>query len=228
MSKALWFRVAVALAILAGIVAVWRWSPLAEIARPEVLADWGLRLRGQWWGYAAAIGIFLAAGFVVFPASVLIAASALIFGPVAGIAVSFAGAMVSAIGGYLFGELLGRRGLQVFLSGGRLQAISEAMAKRGILSVALIRQVPLAPYSVVNFVAGMSHIRFVDFVAGTAIGIAPGVIAITLLTGQFLRVLQTPSAANIALLAGVVVVVLGFSAWAVHYATRRLGGGRAR
>ncbi|MDA0654365.1 MAG: VTT domain-containing protein, partial [Proteobacteria bacterium] len=220
MSKALWFRIAVAFAILAGIVAVWRWSPLAEIARPEVLADWGLRLRGQWWGYAAAIGIFLAAGFVVFPASVLIAAAALVFGPMTGIAVSYAGSLVSAIGGYLVGELLGRRGLQVFLSGGRLQAVSEALAKRGILSVALIRQVPLAPFSVVNFVAGMSHIRFVDYVVGTAIGIVPGVVAITLMTGQLLRVVQAPNFANAAVFVVVVVIVLGFSALAVRFATR--------
>jgi len=206
----IWVRVILVLAVLFGVVAVWRWSPLAAFVRPEVLADWGSALRGQWWGYALAIGAFLFGGLIVVPLSALITAAMLVFGPAAGFAVSFLGALVSAVACYLIGDFLGRWRPGLFLPGGRVGALSEALAKRGILSMALIRQMP-APYSLVSFAAGVSHIRLFDYVAGTAIGLLPWLVAFTLLTDQFLRMLQNPSLKNAAVLVVIVIVAAGFS-----------------
>ena len=35
---------------------------------------------------------------------------------------------------------------------------------------------PIAPFSIVNVVAGASHIRWSDFLLGTVIGLLPGII----------------------------------------------------
>lgn len=222
MRNPVWVRLILVLAVLFGVIAVWRWSPLAAFVRPEVLADWGSALRGQWWGYAAAIGAFLSGGLIVFPLSVLITAAILVFGPAAGFAVSFLGALVSAVANYLIGEFLGRWRPELFSPGGRVGALSKALAKRGILSMALIRQMPV-PYSLVSYAAGVSHIRLLDYVAGTAIGLLPWLVAFTLLTDRFLRMLQNPSLGNAAVLVVIVIVVVGFSYTAMRVSRWWLG-----
>jgi uncharacterized membrane protein YdjX (TVP38/TMEM64 family) len=37
--------------------------------------------------------------------------------------------------------------------------------------------VPVLPFTAINYVAGMSSVRFRDFVIGTAVGIVPGALA---------------------------------------------------
>lgn len=225
MRKRVWLRFVIIFGLLFGIIFVWRWSPLAEYVRPEVLAEWGQSLRSVWWGYPAWIGVFLASGLIVFPVTVLITASALIFGGVPGFAVAYTGSLVSAAAGYLVGDLLGRQRMGLLVRGGRLEIASQALARRGILSVAAIRQLPVAPYSVVNFAAGVSHIRFWDYLIGTAIGILPWVLALTLLTDQFVRMVRSPSSVNAAILAAVLVIAVSILFVAVRIAPRLLRGG---
>jgi phospholipase D1/2 len=48
----------------------------------------------------------------------------------------------------------------------------------------MIRMVPVAPFSVVNVLAGASRLRLTDFLIGTALGMAPGIIAMAALGAQ--------------------------------------------
>jgi uncharacterized membrane protein YdjX (TVP38/TMEM64 family) len=61
--------------------------------------------------------------------------------------------------------------------------------------------VPLAPFTLVNVVAGASQIRLTDYLAGTALGMAPGLIALSALGHQILHVLSNPTLGQLALLA---------------------------
>ena len=104
-------------------------------------------------------------------------ASALLLGPWLGFASAMAGALVSAALGFLLGLLMGG-GLLERYSETRVHDLSKRMSRRGILAVAVLRMVPVAPYSVVNIVAGASHLTLHRFLIGTAIGMAPGVAAL--------------------------------------------------
>ena len=44
--------------------------------------------------------------------------------------------------------------------------------------MAVVRNLPVAPFTIVNMVAGASHIKLGDFLLGTALGMAPGIVAI--------------------------------------------------
>lgn len=57
----------------------------------------------------------------------------------------------------------------------------------------LFRVVPVAPFTLLNLVAGASHLRLWDFVLGTALGMAPGVIVICVFTDRVAAVLNDPS-----------------------------------
>jgi uncharacterized membrane protein YdjX (TVP38/TMEM64 family) len=60
---------------------------------------------------------------------------------------------------------------------------------------------------VVNLVAGASHIRLRDFFLGTLLGMAPGVLAITLFEKSLERVVEEPHGGNFLLLAGALAAV---------------------
>jgi uncharacterized membrane protein YdjX (TVP38/TMEM64 family) len=62
--------------------------------------------------------------------------------------------------------------------------------------------VPVAPFSVVNLVAGVSEISLRDFLAGSAIGLLPGLAMASLLGDRLGHWLRRPDVAGLAVLLG--------------------------
>jgi uncharacterized membrane protein YdjX (TVP38/TMEM64 family) len=154
------------------------------------------------------IAIFLVGGVVAFPVTVLILATAAIFGPWFGMLYAMLGVLASALVMYGIGAWLGRDILQRFF-GARMQRFKQEMASRGVLAVAAIRMVPVAPFTLINLMAGALSIALMDYVVGTLIGILPGLIASAVLGPQFTTVLSTFSAQNVALLVLLLAVWIG-------------------
>lgn len=205
-------RLAGLFATLMGLALLWRWGPIAQFVDVSSLAAWAEAHGSGWPVVAAVIGGYVVGGLLMFPVMVLIAATGLLYGPVAGLLVAGTGSILSAAIGYGVGLLLGRKGLRR-LSGGRLDRISRQLARRGLLSMTIIRLLPLAPFTLINFAAGASHISFRDFLIGTALGMAPGISAMTVFSGQLGEVLVEPSALNFAILIGLLVVIGSAVTW---------------
>ena len=79
----------------------------------------------------------------------------------------------------------------------------------------------MAPFTVVNLVAGASHIRFSEFTAGTVIGMLPGIIAVTVLADRLLALLRDPSPMALAILALVIAILIAASVALHHWLKRR-------
>lgn len=164
------------------------------------------------------IGAFMVAGLAAVPLTALVVATAAVFGPWQGLALSWVGGMLSAMLVFVVGRLFGRTAFRRLL-GERGRRLSERVADRGVVAVAVMRNVPVAPYSVVNLAAGASPIRPLDFALGTAIGLAPGLLLLTVAGDRLAGALRSPSLANLGLLAAVLLVFAGFGV----VAARRLG-----
>ncbi|WP_051340972.1 VTT domain-containing protein [Azospirillum halopraeferens] len=218
-----WAVLLVALLALGGLAALWRWSDLSAWASLDTVLDTLQALGESALAPLLLVGVYVAAGFVLFPLTVLVAATAIALGPLTGFLTAMAGALASAAAAFWVGRRLGRRPLER-LGGRRLMRASRSLADSGILAVATIRVVPVAPYTVINLAAGASRVRFPDFVIGTAIGLAPGTLAFSLLGEQLRRTLYDPTAADVALLAGAGVLAVA-AGW---LAGRVLSGIRAR
>ena len=80
-----------------------------------------------------------------------------------------------------------------------------------LLALVLVRIVPVAPYSIVNIVAGASHIGLRDFLLGTAIGLTPGVLGIVVFVDRIIASVRHPGFVSFALLA-IIAGLLGGSA----------------
>jgi uncharacterized membrane protein YdjX (TVP38/TMEM64 family) len=143
----------------------------------------------RWMGAASgplalpvAVGAFAALAFVGVPQFMLIAAAVVAFGGTAGFAYSWIGTMVSALIGFFIGRAGGARTLQRF-SGAGVRRFMQHIGENGFLASLVVRLVPSAPFIVVNMAAGVTPMRLMDFVLGTAIGIVPK-IALTAFAGR--------------------------------------------
>src|SRR6185295_1830277 len=141
-------------------------------------SGWLSSLNGTW-AAVAVILLFVLAGLVMFPVMVLIAATAAVFGAWPGVLYAGAGALASAMVTYAIGRWFGPRGLRQFF-GPRLNLITRSFEHKGIPTVTLVRLVPVAPFSIVNLAAGTIAIPALDYLLGTALGLAPGLAIMSL------------------------------------------------
>ncbi len=74
-----------------------------------------------------------------------------------------------------------------------------------------MRLVPVAPFTFVNLVAGASQIRLHEYIIGTMLGMAPGLIVMSALGHQVFEILAHPTARNVALLGACVVFWVALS-----------------
>lgn len=212
-------KLALVVLVLAVLTLVWQLTPLAEFANVQEVRETIASYSRSWFGGPLVIGLFVLAGLVSFPVTILIAATAAAFGPWPGIAYAGAGALASAIVTFAIGALLGREMLRGLL-GPRLERAHQRIARSGVLAVAAIRMLPIAPFTVVNLAAGASGIRALDYVIGTILGLAPGLIVLSILGGQVIEMLTNPTPTRLALLSLAVAAWIGLAAGA-QYALRR-------
>jgi phospholipase D1/2 len=217
--------VALVALLLAGLGALWRFTDLSELATVDGILDWAQSLADMPLGPLIGIAVYVVGGFVMFPVMVLIAATAIVLGPVLGFATALTGCLASAAALFWVGRLAGRRWVRRF--GGRfVNKISRRLADQGILAVAVIRVIPVAPFSVVNVVAGASHLRFTDYLIGTVLGMAPGTLAFSLLGGQLERTLREPTPTSIGVAVGIAAAAASLGWVANKLLGRKAGGTR--
>ena len=205
--------VALALLLLA---LVWSLTPIARLANPEAVAAAMAAISTSPWRLAIVLGCFLGAGLVVFPMLLLIIACAAVFGPGLGFVYSSVGLLASAALNYAIGTCLGRE-LLLNTLGRRFDSTRSALMRRGLVTTAVVRAIPMSPFALVSVVAGAIDIRFLDYLIGTSIGIMVPVILLTVATEQTTRLLTEPSATQLALLVGVIAlwISVAFGAQAV-------------
>lgn len=133
-----------------------------------------------------AIGYVALASVLAVPLGVIIVLASVTFGPWGGAVYTLAGATLGATVSYAIGRYLGYEGMRHFASE-RINRISLRLAERGVLAVVVIRMLPIAPFAIVNMVAGTSHFRMRDFILGTILGMLPGTVLIAFSVGQVQR-----------------------------------------
>jgi uncharacterized membrane protein YdjX (TVP38/TMEM64 family) len=214
------FRGVILLLALFGLAAAWRWTSLQQWVNVQTIASWEASLQDSGAAPLFVIGVYLIGGLAVFPVTLLIAATAFAFGPWRALVYSLLGCVTSAILLYGIGYLLGRETV-ARLTGPRLTRLNRLIARHGILAVVAIRMLPVAPYSIVNLAAGATRVPFRDFVFGSAIGMSPGVMGITLFEGQLEQMIRSPSLLTLVALA----VILSLMLLAVTWLRRWFGAG---
>ena len=99
----------------------------------------------------------------------------------------------------------------VRLTGPRVNRLSQRIARRGVIAVTLVRLLPLAPFGVINLIAGISHLRLRDYVVGTVLGLSPGILLTTLFAHHLVMAVRRPSAQTMGVLLIVILLLAGFA-----------------
>lgn len=203
---------------LFGLAMAWSYTSLDDFANAGRISTVLSAYSQSIWGPAFAIAAFVIGGLVVFPVLVLIAATAAALGPWLGFVTALVGVLLSAFVLFVIGRAVGRERLQRLL-GRRAARIQERVVGKGILAVVVIRMIPIAPFSVVNVVAGASTLPLRDFLVGTLLGMTPGILAMAVLGAQIADLARNASWSNILLLTLAFLGWLGICAAAQFVAT---------
>lgn len=171
----------------------------------------------------AMFAAFVLGGLLLVPVTLLIGVAVLVFGPIEGALYAIVGALASAASTYALGRVLGRDVVRR-LAGRGLNALSRRLAKTGLLAMTLVRLLPLAPFSIVNAVAGASHIGWRDFLLGTLLGMVPGIVVIATFIDRTVAVVNDPGPDTIAVL----VAVAGLACVAIWSLQKRVARSPAR
>ncbi|HEY7494021.1 MAG TPA: VTT domain-containing protein, partial [Candidatus Tectomicrobia bacterium] len=220
-------RLAVVLGLFVLLGSLWHWTPLQEWISPTRLAMWTQAVAA--WPLAPLVvgaGIVLGS-LLMIPINLLVLQAAFLFGPVTGFLTTFAGSLVSAVVAFLIGRAIGGDGLQR-LSTPRLERLCRRLARRGVLAVAAIRLLPVAPFTMVNLILGAARIKLWHFVIGTAVGLAPGLLALSIFGDRLGQALRQPDAPNFLILCLVAVAVILGGTWLVQRVQRGVSRGVGR
>jgi len=191
---------------VAALAAAWRWGPLQQWLSIDTMAAAVSAVQGEPSAPLWVLGVYVLASLAAMPITVLIVVTALVFGPAAGFAYALTGSLLASGVTFALGRTLGRDTVRR-LAGARLNELSRRLGNGGVLAVLVLRLVPVAPFTLVNLVAGATHLRARDFLLGTALGMIPGILAVTVFSDRLAVALWHPSALTLGLLAGAVVLI---------------------
>jgi phospholipase D1/2 len=161
---------------------------------------------GQPWAPLFILAAYTPACFILFPRPLITLTAVIAFGPGSGFFYAMSGILLAALVTYVAGRQLSRDVVRR-LAGERLNAVTQALRRRGLLAVTALRLVPLAPFAVEGLVAGAIHIKLWEFMLGTFIGMLPGTLAATLFGEQIEAALHDPGRINYGLLATIVIAL---------------------
>jgi uncharacterized membrane protein YdjX (TVP38/TMEM64 family) len=162
-----WLRPLILLAVvLAGVVLALTVGipPIDELRSGVAAAGWAAPVL-----YAA---IFAGLTLTPAPASVASIAAGVLFGFATGLIIVMAGALASAVVAFGLARMLGRAAVER-VNSRRLRQVDALLRSRGLLAVIGVRLVPFVPFSTLNYLCGLSAVRFRSYLLGTPVGILP-------------------------------------------------------
>lgn len=188
-----WAQRAVIAGIWVSAIVAWQLSRSATgLSTTEAAQQFIDTVSGSWWGIVAFVLVYLARPIVLFPASILTIVGGVLFGPVVGVLVVVVAANGSAMIAYGVGRLLGRppTGSTSEVDAERVSLArrwSQRMRSHSFETVLIMRLLFL-PYDLVNYLSGVLRLRWLPFLAATALGSLPGTVSFVLLGASLERV----------------------------------------
>lgn len=160
------------LAIFAAVaIAVALLLPLPGVDEVRATAAEG----GIWAAAVFAVGYALAS-LTPVPKNVVSVAAGVVWGLPIGFALVFAGAALGATLAFAISRVLGRDVIER-MTGARVAKVDAMLSERGLAAVLGARLIPLVPFTVLNYTAGLTSVRTRDYALGTMVGMIPGTLA---------------------------------------------------
>ena len=126
------------------------------------------------WAIVAFIVAYILDAIVLGPAWLFALAAGLAFGLVRGGLIVWFSATIAAGAAFLIARYLARHRVeQLAKKNEKFEAVDRAIAKSGWKVALMLRISPLFPYTIANYLYGLTAIRFWPYMFATAVGIVP-------------------------------------------------------
>ncbi|MEM8777696.1 MAG: TVP38/TMEM64 family protein [Cyanobacteria bacterium P01_G01_bin.49] len=149
---------------------------------PENLQVW-LAEMGIWAPILYII-LYTIATLFILPSTPLNLTGGVLFGIWWGTLWTTIAALLAAMIAFGFTRTIGRDYMSRKLAG-KWEAIEGEMYHGGLFYIFAIRLMPIIPYGIVNFAAGLTSIRFRDYFLGTTAGTLPGILPFVMMGAGF-------------------------------------------
>lgn len=219
--RRIWIGVLILLFLFAA-AAAWKWTPLADLITIERMAAWAASLRQSPARHFYIIGAYIIGSVLLVPITLLILVTAIVFGPVAGSLYSLLGCLAGALVTYAIGYFLGKDFVRK-IAGAKWKRIEHNISRTGIIAVATLRLLPVAPFTVVNIVSGAFKVPWRDYILGSLLGLAPGILITNLFAHQFASAIRNPGIGTFLLLS----ILIGISVVGTIWLKRRFESANA-
>jgi uncharacterized membrane protein YdjX (TVP38/TMEM64 family) len=189
------------------LAAIWHYLPFPEGSEVK---DLFLKFENQRIQPLWILSIYGIAGLMFIPVNILILATASIYGGLQAFIYATLGSIFNAALSYWVGYFLGKRTIQKIFSE-QVRGLAHKMEEKGILPIIIIRLLPIAPYTMVNFIAGAFKISFKNYLLGTFLGMIPGTLFLIVFQRSFIDMIVAPTYGNVfffALISLLVVLAL--------------------
>jgi uncharacterized membrane protein YdjX (TVP38/TMEM64 family) len=164
------------------------------------------------WAPIIYIGLYIVATVLVLPSTALNLTGGAIFGPWLGTVWTSLAAIIAAIVSFAFTRTVGREAVAKRLAG-RWQAMDAEVRRGAVFYMFAIRLVPIMPYGLVNFAAGLTSVTFKDYVLGTTLGTVPSVLPFVLLGSLGLSAIRTGAILPLLGALGLTGILVAGSTW---------------
>lgn len=129
-------------------------------------------------GPLAHVVVFAIGTTLLIPAPAFIAAGTLLFGEALGLLLNLLGELAGAALAFLVSRSLGRELVERWLPA-RFRHLDARAERQGFWLILYLR-LAWVPFIPVNYAAGLTRMRFGDFLAATALGMIPATLILTL------------------------------------------------
>jgi len=175
--------VAASIVVAIALTLTWTMTPLRDELTPANAADWIASISSRWWTPCLLLLLLVLTNLIVFPRPLLTIAAVVAYGPWQGFALTMAGAEIATFIGYFIGRRVPSEKLERW-AGPTLARMAPLLHRNGLVTMSMLRLLPIGPHLLGSVAAGTLRIRPWHVLAGTFIGMAPGLIGTTLVADQ--------------------------------------------
>jgi uncharacterized membrane protein YdjX (TVP38/TMEM64 family) len=209
-----------ALCVLGGLAAAWRYTALAELLTAQRLGEWARLARQSRWAPVVLILAYIPAAFVLFPRPLLTLVAVLAFGPLLGFAYGMLGVLAAAVATYYVGRGLRYQTVRRVL-GERLDDAKQIFRGQTVLAVFAVNMVPVPPFGVQGIMAGAMRLKLWQYALGTLLAVLPGALLAMTFGHQVSAALDDPAKLSYGLVAAAVLLFAAFVYLGRRWASRR-------
>jgi len=151
--------------------------------------------------------LFTIVPLTLFPDSILAIAGGMIFGIVNGAIYTMIGAVCGASLSFYLSRTFGQTILKSLLGKHSILPL-EKFKSKGFIFILILRLIPLIPFDIISYSAGLSEIKYKDFILATVFGIIPGVFVFTNIGDKSIDIGSDAFYVSLALLIGLITITV--------------------